>query len=165
MPRLCLLPHRPVTCSLSSFSRLAGRTDSVGWFSLLFTCTFFQFPLSPPTSALGCSPANFNTHHGALGIIQQMPLRRTFLSGTIPLFTLFILKYLRPALIPEQNVSRPFFSHCKTTESEWIIKTLYTLLQKRTIGLWHSVNICSSQRLFLIKPQRLFLNCLHCSFC
>lgn len=122
MPRLCLLPHRPVTCSLSSFSRLAGRTDSVGWFSLLFTCTFFQFPLSPPTSAFGCSPANFNTHHGALGIIQQMPLRRTFLSGTIPLFTLFILKYLRPALIPEQNVSRPFFSHCKTTESEWIIK-------------------------------------------
>lgn len=121
----------------------------------------FSSPFFPPTSAFGCSPANFNTHHGALGIVQQMPLRRTFLSGTIPLFTLFILKYLRPALIPEQNVSRPFFSHCKTTESERIIKTLYTLLQKRTI----SVNICSSQRLFLIKPPRLFLNCLHCSFC
>lgn len=46
------------------------------------------------------STENFNTHHGMLGIVQQMPLSGTFLSGPIPLYTLFILKYLHPALLP-----------------------------------------------------------------
>lgn len=70
-----------------------------------FTLSLFQSPFfSPP--AFGCPPANFNTHHGMLGIVQQMPLRRTFLSGTTPLFTLFILKYLSPALIPVQHATQ-----------------------------------------------------------
>ncbi|TNN68903.1 hypothetical protein EYF80_020938 [Liparis tanakae] len=31
----------------------------------------------------GCSPDNFNTHHGTLGTVQQMPLRRTFLISRV----------------------------------------------------------------------------------
>lgn len=51
---------------------------------------------SPPCPTFGCTPANSNTH-GMLGIVQQMPLGRTFLSGTTSLFTLFIQEYLSPA--------------------------------------------------------------------
>lgn len=50
-----------------------------------------------------------NTHHSFLGNVQELPLRRTFLSGTVPLFTLFILKYLSLILIPEQH-ARQFSS-------------------------------------------------------
>lgn len=62
-----------------------------------------NFSFSPITSSFfpsvfSLSPANFNTHHGILGIVQEMPLGRTFLSGTVFLCTLFILKYLSSAL-------------------------------------------------------------------
>lgn len=60
----------------------------------------------PP--AFGCSPADFHTHHGRLGTVQQMPLRRTFQSGTTPLFTLFILKYLCPEVIPNMKHPQQF---------------------------------------------------------
>lgn len=57
------------------------------------------------------STENFNTHHGMLGIVQQMPLSGTFLSGPIPLYTLFILKYLHPALPIKQADHLSLWQH------------------------------------------------------
>lgn len=111
-----LLPHRyanHVFLSLSCFLLLLNRAGKRNEQSLLGGISltpFLSFSASFFPPAFGCSPANFNTHHGMLGIVQQMPLRRTFLSGTTPLFTLFILKYLSPALIPVQHATRPLFS-------------------------------------------------------
>lgn len=89
----------------------------------------------PP--AFGYSPANVSTHHGMQGIVQQMPLRRTFLSGTTPLFTLFILKYLSPALIVLKHATRPFFSMKKTYSVLFAFNTeeTYSLLKKKEAEL------------------------------
>lgn len=94
----------PLFVLFSLLLNRAGRRNNL-FLSLLegisLILSLFQSPFFP--LAFGCPPANFNTHHGMLGIVQQMPLRRTFLSGTTPLFTLFIHKYLSPALIPACN--------------------------------------------------------------
>lgn len=52
----------------------------------------YFFVLVPPSfpPVFGCSPINSNTHHDMLGIVQEMPLGRTFLSGITFLFILFI---------------------------------------------------------------------------
>lgn len=62
-----------------------------------FSVFMFQFP-SFSSSVFGCSPVNSHTHHDMLGIVQEMPLGRTFLSGITFRFELFILTHLRSAL-------------------------------------------------------------------
>lgn len=93
-------PYQPVASQMCrpSFHSLADqrrRTQAVAQEALFFVFQSLFF-FSPPCPTFGCTPANSNTH-GMLGIVQQMPLGRTFLSGTTSLFTLFILEYLRPA--------------------------------------------------------------------
>lgn len=98
--------YRPVASqmcrlSLHSLADQRGQTRPVAQEALFFVFESLGFFLSlslflPPCPTFGCTPANSNTH-GMLGIVQQMPLGRTFLSGTTSLFTLFILEYLSPA--------------------------------------------------------------------